>query len=426
VNEAFLHYLWQFQYFNKENLATTDGDRLEVFNPGILNKHGGPDFSDATISRDALEWRGSIEIHVKASSWFDHNHQTDAAYDKVILHVVWENDVPVYYRDGTPLPTLELKNRVDLSLLARYRKLEQSVEQVPCAASWREVPAVYKVNMLDRVVTERLEHKSAEVLELLALNQNDWDTTGYQLLMRSFGFKVNNEPMMRLARIVPYKLIAKHRDQPLQVEALLFGAAGFLEGVRQDEHTRILVREYTLLRRKYNLAGHELHQAHWQFHRMRPSNFPTLRLAQAITLLISQAGIVSRMLEARSFQEIKSIFTFEHPVYWRHHYHFGKTVRKEVPGIGESSVVNLLINAAVPLMAAYGFSRHEQEYIDRAAEILQRLPAEDNNIVRRWKDLSWEAGAAFDSQGMIQWYQYYCARRKCLACSVGSVLLRPS
>lgn len=424
MTESFLHYIWQYQYFKKDDLKTSGGDVLGIFHPGIRNSNAGPDFSETKIKIGTLEWRGSVEIHIKASGWNDHHHSTDQAYEKVVLHVVWENDKPILRSDGSAMPTLELKNRVDPEHWDRYKKLFTSVESIPCASNWGNVPDITKLSMIERTLVKRLESKAEIVKVLFAKNGNDWEETFYQLLCKNFGFKVNAEPMLLLSEILPYKILLKHLDQPTQLEALLFGQAGFLEKVREDDYTRVLKREYNVLGRKYNLAERQMNVVQWKFLRLRPANFPTVRLAQIASLLASQKNLFSKITEIESYKELIKVFTIDHSEYWRQHYQPGKKAKTIVPSLGKSSIENIMINTIAPLLTAYGQLHDEQVFIDRAVEILQHVPVEDNKIVREWSKLGHKAISAFDSQGLIELYNDFCMKRKCLDCTVGTYIIK--
>jgi len=423
LTESFLHYIWQFQYFNKDAVQTSDGESLQIFQSGIRNENAGPDFSEARIKIGKIEWRGSVEIHINASGWNDHHHSADEAYEKVVLHVVWENDKPIVRTDGTLMPTLELKNRVDLSLWNRYKKLFTSTETIPCSASWTKVPDITKLSMLDKAVVERLETKAKIVNDLLARNKNDWEETCYQLICKNFGFKVNAESMLQLAEVLPYKTLLRHLDKPYQVEALLFGQAGFLEKVKEDEYSITLLREYKLLSKKYNLEAKQMRVVQWRFLRLRPANFPTIRLAQLAALFIRQKNLFSKILKSTHHQTLIQLFDVEQSAYWCTHYQFGKKSKGNVPFLGKASIDNLVINTIAPLLVAYGKAHDDQAVIDRAIELLQHVPGESNKITRQWTDLGFKAKTSFDSQALIELYNNFCLKRRCLDCSVGSYLV---
>jgi hypothetical protein len=423
MTESFLHYIWQFQYFDKKRLTTSGGERIEIFHPGIKNRDAGPDFSDARIKIGSLEWRGSVEIHIQASGWLTHQHTVDPAYERVILHVVWEEDKIISRSDGTIMPTLVLNNRVDAELWKQYRKLITSAEVIPCKGSFQKVSAVTRLSMLDKVMLQRLEVKAKRVFELLNKNKNDWNETAYQLLARNFGFKVNAEPFQQLAGSLPYKIILKHANQSIQVEALLFGVGGFLEKIRDDDYIMLLKKEFALLSRKYDLTKKIMNKAQWRFLRLRPSNFPTLRLAQFATFLCRQPTIFSALVSS-DYKGLLNLLAIRQSDYWRQHYQFGKEV-KSVPGLGKSSIDNILINSVVPLLVAYGKQQDDHQFIDQAVNLLQHVPAEKNSVTRLFADLGLKVRSSFDSQALLELYTDYCQKHRCLECTIGAALIKP-
>ncbi len=425
MSESFIHYLWQFQYFSKHELLTTQGESITVFHPGFKNTHAGPDFYQSRIKIGDLEWVGSVEIHIDSSSWQTHNHNVDEAYENVVLHVVWSDDKPVRRIDGSIIPTLELKNRVDDVLHLTYKKLVNSAEEIPCASSFVHVSGIIKLSMLDRVLSERLEAKAQVVNQLLIRNTNDWEETVYQVLAKNFGFHINADPFLQLAQSLPYKVLMKHSDKLIQIEALLFGQAGFLEDATGDEYSNTLKREYDLLSRKYNLNSGRLNKAQWKFLRLRPSNFPTIRLTQFASLLFLHKNLFSKMVEASADIKWKSFFNIQQSSYWHHHYQFQKQTSKEIPVFGQMSMDNVLINSLVPVLVAYGKSKDDQMLVDRAITILQQVKSESNKITRLWASLNLKSKNAFDSQAMIELHNNFCLKRKCLDCMIGASLVKP-
>jgi hypothetical protein len=425
MQEAFLQYLWQYQYFDKADLKTSRNEALQVIRPGLLNRNAGPDFANARVIIDGISWVGSVEVHIRASEWFAHRHDRDGSYESVVLHVVWENDKPVLHEDGTELPTVELRRRVSPDLVTLYRRLVHSAFNIPCASQLGSVPEIIRNSMLDRVVIERLEVKSGDVKALLDHNNGDWEETAYQLLARNFGFKLNADPFLQVARSLPYKFLLKHVDRPVQVEALLFGVAGFLVERSGSEYHRLLRREYGLLRGKYQLERSELHTSQWKFMRLRPANFPSLRLAQFAALITLRKNLFSNLVETTDVQKLSEWLKVAQSEFWTEHYSFKKRKRETVWSMGKASVENVAVNTIVPLLVAYGRSRDEQSYIDRAENILRQVAAEQNRITRHWADVGWEVKNAFDSQALIQLFNSYCAPRRCLNCSIGAALLKP-
>ena len=425
MSEALLHYLWQFQYFEKNELQTTTGEPVQIFNPGLRNADAGPDFHSARMKIGEMEWIGSAEIHIQSSGWLAHRHDKDPAYDNVVLHIVWDNDKPIRRRDGSMLPTIELRDRVDKKFVSNYQRLLNSPETIPCAPYLPQVPEIIRISAVERAVIDRLESKAAKITETLVRNHGDWQETFYQILSRSFGFKVNADPFEQLARLLPLKVLRKHGDKLLQVEALLFGQAGFLDEEADDPYYTILRREYNILRQKYGLSDRRLNRSQWKFLRLRPANFPTIRLAELAALLFHRPALFSQCLEARSYDELFTLLAVENSEYWKSHYTFFRETREPVSFMGSSSISTVIINTVVPLLVAYGKSKDDQQFVDRAVTILQQTPPETNRITLEWKTMGMKSKTAFDSQGIIELNNGYCTRRRCLDCEVGVTLINP-
>lgn len=426
MSESFLHYVWQYQYFARTDLRTTTGDEILIFNPGLKNPHAGPDFPQARVRIDGVVWVGSVEIHILTSGWIDHRHDLDPAYDNVVLHVVWKNDCPVLRNDGSIMPTLELFGRIDESFITNYKKLVNSPWIIPCIDQFSNVPPITKIDMIQKATATRLESKTETILAMLKSNDQDWEETCYQLLARNFGFKVNADPFLMLARSVPFKTLLKHADKLLQVEAMLFGQAGFLEDVKGNEdHVNRLVREYALLSVKYQMSSARLNRSQWRFLRLRPANFPTIRIAQFGMLIHKHRQLFGKLIHATSANEIVEVFALQQSPYWKEHYHFFKKGKSEMPSMGLESIYMIIINTIVPLMVAYGKQRDDQDLVDRAFMMLHEVPPETNAIIRQWKTLKLSPLTAFDSQGLIELHDHYCMKHRCLDCTIGAYLLRP-
>lgn len=426
MHESFLYYIWQFQYFDKRELQTTDGEALEVLHTGFRNHHAGPDFSNSRVKIGQMVWIGNVEIHVHASEWIQHKHDGDNAYNNVVLHVVWNNDKPVVCRDGSALKTLELKHRVSEQLILQYRKLTNNPETIPCSSFFPQVNSITKLDMFDKAVTTRLEAKANEIGRFLERNNSDWEETAYQLICRNFGFKVNTEPFQQLSRSIPYRVLMKHADKKLHIEALLFGQAGFLEEDSQDDYHALLKREYSILSRKFNLVATRLDKAQWRFLRLRPANFPTTRIAQLASVLGSHKNLFSNILEASAYDSLVALFTTRQSEYWQWHYQFFKIQQNPVPPIGSESINNLIINTVVPLLICYGKTKDAQRYTDQALDILHAVPSEKNSIVELWKKLGVNSKSAFYSQALLELHNNYCIRRRCLDCSIGFAIIQTS
>lgn len=425
MNESFLQYLWQFQYFQKDQLETTEKEKIVVIRTGNYNNDAGPDFCNARVKIGEIEWLGHVEIHTRSSEWNTHKHQHDKAYDNVILHVVWEFDKSIQRQDGSSIPTLVLKGRVKENLISEYKKLIGSGHAVPCQNSLARVPAIVKLDALEKALLRRLEVKANFIRDLLEQNSGDWEETAYQVLAKNFGFKINSDSFLTLATVTPYKILRKHANQLLQIEALLFGQAGMLAPSTKDDYAASLFQEFTFLKHKYSLKDSLLHASQWKFLRLRPSNFPTVRLAQFAALLSSGNGIFSRLMAVTKYSELETWFRFQTSPYWQTHYRFGKKAAKEVPPLGKSSIQNIIINSLVPLLVAYGKAKDDQECIDRALEILQHVPRESNRIITGWEELGYPVKSSFDSQALIELFNNSCQKRNCLNCPIGIFLLKP-
>lgn len=425
MNESFLHYLWQHQYFNHEDLKTSEGENIQIFSQGHYNNHAGPDFSEAKIKIDSIEWIGTVEIHIKSSDFILHKHQLDRAYDNVVLHVVWQNDKLLLRNDGTPMPALELRGRVSEDLLKEYKKLINSSFQIPCSKSFSRISELTKVSMIEQAAVQRLNSKAEFVRGLYSQNKGDWEETFYQVLAKNFGFKVNAEPLISLAKVLPVKIIRKNVSNQVAIESLLLGMAGFLDAAKGDEYYLALQKEFNFLAHKFSLIEHKMHKAQWRFLRLRPANFPTMRLAQLAALLNHSTQLFADILEKPDLASLRKRFSTENSVYWTSHYSFGKESKTLHGSLGDESIDNILINSVVPTLAAYAVEKDDEIFFEKAISLLQQLKPESNNIIRAWEVLKLKATNSFDSQGLIEQMNSFCKKRNCLNCAVGASLLKP-
>ncbi|QKZ12413.1 DUF2851 family protein [Spirosoma sp. KUDC1026] len=429
MTEAFLYFLWQYQYFDRIHLTTTDGESVQIVHPGFRNHEAGPDFFNARLLINDVDWGGTVEMHLKTSDWLAHRHQQDKAYDNVILHVVWQDDQVssgkrINRTNGTPIPTLELHARTTADLLSRYATLSESRESIPCAGQFRTVQPLRITSMLDKAMLQRLERKAAGVQVIVEQTNGDWEEVAYRLLAINMGFRINAVPMEQLARTVPLKALLKHRDVMAQVEAMLYGTAGLLETDTTDDYVRILQREYRFLAAKYQLSDKEVAAHAWKWGRLRPANFPTLRLAQFARLVTQHASLFSLFVGTTDADLLLKGLQITPSAYWQTHYRFGKSAQKTVSSLGETSAVTIIINTVVPLLAAYAHHRGQPAYIDRAISLLEQLPAEKNHLTDAWSALGLGIKTAFDSQAAIELHNEFCAHKKCLNCQIGVGLLR--
>ena len=424
--EAFLHLVWKYQYFDKNQLITTNRNPVLVKKIGFHNFHEGPDFNESHIQLADLDHFGHVEIHLKSSDWNAHAHSSDRRYDSVILHVVWEHDMDIRRADGTTIPTLELKGKVFLSVLRNYEKLIAGKPDILCGESLLEVADIIKFSMLEKALVERFIEKSELVTDILHHTKGDWEETTYRWLFYNFGFKANNQVMLKLAASLPYPVLKKHAGQPLIQEALLLGQAGFLNATAEDDYSRFLQREFLFYQHKYNLKP-AIYPSEWTFMRVRPSNYPTVRLAQLSAILHPSPNLFSNILNSiRDLHTFGRQFDFQISSYWQYHYHLGKaTARKQNRSLSTDMISLLAINFMVPLWYAYGQFMDDINWQERCFDLLQEINAEKNHITDKFESHFWKAQNAFDSQGMIGLHNNYCTKKKCLECKIGQNLLRP-
>jgi hypothetical protein len=422
VTERLLQFIWQFQHFNKNELTTTTGESIQVIFPGQFNSNQGPDFSEAKIRIENTLWIGAAELHIYTSDWQKHFHQHDKNYKNVILHIVWENDDHTINTETTTnIPILELKTRVPKILLQRYEELMSSPAFIPCEKSIPRIKDITLKSWKERLVAERLLRRAGKVEEYLKQNNHHWEETLWWLLARNYGIKVNAEAFEAIARSVPGQMIARHKTQVGQVEALLLGQAGLLNHRFRDDYPRLLKREYRFLKTKYRLSPihHPVH-----FLRMRPGNFPTVRLAQLAMLVHQSEHLFSRIKETDSISDIKRWLTVTASDYWHNHYRFDEISLPKPKKPGHDMIDNIIINTIVPVLFAYGKYHNEQKYRDRVIQWLEETPAEKNSITRGFAGAGIECRDAYDSQALIELKNQYCNNKRCLDCAVGNFLLK--
>ncbi|MBL7743718.1 MAG: DUF2851 family protein [Chitinophagaceae bacterium] len=416
MNERLLQFIWQFQYFNNSELTATSGEKIQVLFPGRYNTNQGPDFSDAKIKIDTTTWAGTVELHIKTSDWKKHNHQHDPNYSNVILHAVWEDDGV-----QNAVPVIELKDRVSKILLQRYEELMNTSSFIPCEKSIQTVRDITWKSWKERLLAERLIRKANIVGTSLQQNNYHWEETFWWLLARNFGMKVNADAFEAIARSIPVNILAKQRHQIHQLEALLLGQAGLLEDEFEEDYPRLLQKEY-----KFQQSKHDIRPIATPLHflRMRPGNFPTVRLAQLAMLIHGSAHLFSKIKEASSVKNVKEWFNVTANDYWHYHYRFDEasSFRKKI--VGSMMADNIIINTVVPVLFAYGNYQAEQVYKDKALQWLEATAGEKNYVTNGFQKIGINSGNAFDSQALIELKTHYCCYKKCLSCSVGNAILR--
>ena len=427
MREDFLHYVWQHQYFDKTDLRTAAGEEIQVLRPGQRNADAGPDFLSARLRLGEVEWNGAVEIHLRASDWTRHQHQTDPKYDQVILHVVGTHDADVARTNGSLIPALALRVRLAPELLARYAALVEApaAAPLPCAPLLAQVPEIARTMMVDRALLERVERKADDIMELHQHLGQDWEATAYHALMAAFGFQKNSEPLARLAKAVPLPVLRRHRHDQRQLEALLFGQAGFLvdnEETATDSYIQDLKREYGFLQHKYSLAATALAAHEWNYLRLRPANFPPVRLGQLAGLLHARPALFDALLTARNVTALTAFFQAPAPEYWRTHFRPGRPGK--VPALGKASINLLITNVVVPLRVAHARYLGQPTLVESSVALLSELPAEHNQFTDVYEALGFAHRTAADSQGLLALHKNYCAPRRCLHCAIGSRLVR--
>lgn len=421
MKEDFLHFLWRTRRFDATALVTTEQQPLHIVQPGTHNTHAGPDFFNARIRLGNTEWAGNVEMHLRSSEWLVHGHHHDAAYDNVILHVVWEDDDPVRRPDGSLVPCLVLRGRVDTSLLQRYQQLLHEQAWISCAPRILQTPSIIRFNWLDRLTAERLEQKTLALSGYLAATDNHWEESFYRLLAYSFGLKVNGEPFEMLARSLPAVILAKHKHDLFQLEALLFGQAGLLETSFDEEYPNKLAKEYRFLRHKYSLTP--IAGSNWKFLRLRPANFPSVRIAQFAALIHQSSHLLSQILEADSVRAAGRLFQVELTGYWQTHYRFGQVSDKRPKRIGDDFINILALNTLIPTVFLYGKMRHLPDYQAKALRWLDELQPEANAVITGWQDLGIVPRNGCETQALLHLKKHYCDAKRCMECAIGGYLL---
>lgn len=423
MKEDFLHYLWRLRRFDSSHLQTTEGETIEIQQLGEHNNHAGPDFTNARVRIGETLWAGNVEMHLQASEWIKHQHQNDKAYDNVILHVVMEEDQIICRNNGERIPCLELKKHIAPKVATIYEKLIFNEHWIPCQHHFNSVSEFTKNLWLDRLLVERLEQKTEAIEQRLEQSKNDWEQTFYEFLARNFGVKVNAIPFELLAKTTPIRTtIAKHKNNLHQIEALLFGQAGLLEVTFEDAYPLSLQKEYRFLQKKYQLTP--IKSELWKFMRMRPANFPSIRIAQLATLIYQSSALFSKLLEVENITQIEQLFQVKLSDYWLNHYVFDKESTQRNKTLGKNTIHLFIINTIAPFLFLYGKRHAKADFQDRALRLLEALSPEKNSIIKKWKDLGLRPDSAYQTQALLQLKNEYCKQKRCLECAIGNAILK--
>jgi len=419
--ETLLHYVWKHKLYEAVELQTEEGVPFEVIDPGLYNSNAGPDFFNAKIRMDGKIWAGNIEIHTASSDWYKHQHETDKAYDSVILHVAETIDAAeICDTAGRIIPQWKMK--IPERIQTNFLFLLNNESSIPCLGKIPAIPEVYLSDWKNALLVERLERKTGALLQLLDEHKDDWNEVFYIALSRNFGFGINNDAFERLAKSLPLKIIRKHQNSIAQVEALFLGQAGLLEKVEsEDAYFTELQKEYAFLRKKYNLTALESHI--FKSLRIRPNNFPHIKIVQLAGIIRKKQGLFSNVLTISELEPLYSLFLSETAEYWLTHYHFEKASVKKTKNLGLSAIQLLVINTVVPVFFAYGKKKNVETYTERAIRFLESLKPESNSVITLFSRAGIPIQSACDSQALMQLKREYCEQKKCIYCRIGHQLL---
>ncbi len=420
--EDLFQYIWKMKLFDTNNLHTTDGESITLFQVGLHNLNSGPDFLNAKIKIGQTLWAGNVELHIKSSDWLLHKHQSDPSFQNIILHVVYTDDKPLFYADGKPIKTLVLKNHISNDVIQKYQSFKQNNHNIACEKSISSVPKPFVHTYLESIIVKRLEHKSQHIEKLLAENQQHWEQSFYLQLASNFGFKVNQVPFELLARNTPLGIIAKHKENIHQIEALLFGQAGFLNDTFTESYPLMLQNEYAYLKKKFQLVGIDKHL--WKLSRMRPVNFPTIRIAQFAALIHQSSHLFSKIIAAEHPNELIKLFKVAASPFWDGHYTFDAATHQLKKNIGKAAIENLIINTIVPFIFVYGKHYGNEDKCELAIELLEKLSPEKNTITQLWTLAGVKPNNALQSQALIELKNNHCDQKKCLQCGIGHFIIK--
>lgn len=419
MQEALLHYIWKNSLISRKEYTADTGETINIVDPGLYNHDAGPDFTNAKIVIDGTLWVGNVEIHSQASDWYSHHHDSDQSYDNVIVHVVHNNNRSCFNSAGRQIPNILIVP--DRNLQKRYNELIDSKDSIPCSRSVKNIDPVRKNFWLNALTIKRLEKKSHYFRELLAFTKNNWEETFFIHLARSIGLKTNAIPFELLAKSVRLKYLNSKPGDVFRTEAILFGQAGFLEKTAKDKYQERLKKEFEFYRKKYNLYPIDKHL--WKFLRLRPLNFPTVRIAQLSDLLSRHTHLLSQTLDCRQTEDLFPLYSCSVSEYWKNHYTFGETSNKTGKHLGRHTINSIIINTLAPFMFVYGEFKNHADLKEKAIQFLEELPPEKNHITRMWEKLGFLPKNAADSQALIELTESYCIKKYCLDCQIGHLIL---
>ncbi|TMM56054.1 DUF2851 family protein [Maribacter algarum] len=424
MREDLLHFIWKYKKLQLTDLLTTSGQSIVLIDVGLHNHLAGPDFFNAKANIANQLWAGNVEIHIKASDWYLHKHEEDSNYDNVILHVVWEDDATVFRKDNSEIPTLELKNYISRELLMAYKNLFDKRQKtfVNCEKDIAQVDSFVFQNWIERLFFERLERKSEFVLSLLKNSKNNWEQVLFSLLLKNFGLKTNGEAFLSLSYALDFSVVRKLQSDVLQLESVFFGMAHLLnDETILDTYYIQLKKEYQYAQHKFDLKNEGVIKP--EFFKLRPPNFPTIRLSQLAKLYAVHQNVFNKVIHAHSIDELYSLFDISANIYWDNHFTFGKSSKKSPKRLTKKFIDLLIINSVLPLKFCY--ARHlGKDPNESIISIISNIKREDNSIISNFKNHGVTVKNARDTQAILQLYTEYCTKNKCLECAVGNTLLQ--
>ena len=422
MKESYLHYIWQSRQYDTHNLVTTGEEPVRIIKPGYAHMDAGPDFKQATISISDKLWFGHVEIHVKSSDWYRHNHHVDTAYDTTVLHVVFEHDQEVMRTDGSIIPCLELQHRMSMRKYKTYEALTNNSSKIPCDQMLANVVSRTKTMTIEALAVQRLSEKSETINHTLLACKNDWQYVLYVFIARAFGMRLNASPFAMLAKRLPPNLISKYRYTPNVIPALFFGVSGFLHPMFKEDYPKTLNGLFQFYKHKHGLQ--EIDPSNWSFLRLRPANFPTIRIAQLASLMETTTDLFTALYDHLDNQHINSLFNIVPQDYWINHYRFDEVSKPKRKGIGKSLTQSIIINAIVPVLYSYGSSKNNIDLQERCLQLLESTPKEQNKLVSYFESKNVSVENALQSQGVLHLHKKFCTFKLCVQCQIGHDILK--
>lgn len=428
-SEYLLHYIWKNSIFTSFDFQTTAGETIKIIHPGYAHQDAGPDFKQAIIKINRILWAGDVEIHIHTSDWFKHKHHQDPKYNSVILHVVYEDDLPDVKETKDKFPILELKNYINQKVIENYESIYKSSQILPCNTFIqnkiehdKDYLKLIFTDLYSKLITERLEYKQIQINKIYTETKGDWNETIFRLLAINFGFKTNQPAFELMSKSIPFKVLRNHSNNHLQVYALLFGQSGMFENqLDEDEYYTTLQNEYLYLRKKYNLVP--IHIKNWNLLRLRPLNFPCIRIAQLCEVIHHYPQLFSHIENHTELAQFEHIFLKKPDSYWETHYHFGTPSAEHSVLIGKSTFNLLMINTIIPVLYTYGAFAGRTYLQERALDLYTVIDAENNHLITRYKESGFPIVTSLDSQAVLHLSKHYCQYKKCLDCPLGQKII---